>query len=193
LDDFTGFVKDNIVDFRRNHRELRNKEIRVYTETNTRYDGDLVRKVIEAEVLMNPDIGPISYFSDDNIVRSGVLKNERRTKEYILTTFATLQNKHLHIQENFSTTNKDISISRVLLELREELCRFHWPDDEDHNKRFVRKSATGKGKGGRNDDMAVAVMMVVYFSAFARTLREYINPKKAREALMERLPLWIKN
>lgn len=186
LDEFTGFLKRNVVDFRTKHQEFKNIEIQVNTETNSRFDGDIVEKVMEAEILLNPYLGPITFNSDNSIARSGIIKTSKRTKEYILSTFSTLQNNHLKIADNFTTSNEDVSDNRILLEIREELCRFRWPEDDPDNERYRGRirGATGKGTGGKNDDMAIAIMMMIYFNNMARLLRVHSNPDEARKQLL---------
>ena len=161
------------------------------TESNGRYDGDFVKLVLETDVFMDPSIGPIEYFKDHGVIKSGISLFGKRKKQYILSSFGSLQNRKLRLYRKITTSCESVSVNRVILEMRDEFCRFSWPDEDTEDKDSIRfrrrKRVTASAKGGRgqNDDMSITVMMMVYFNNFCQKLDLIRDPKRARQ-LVER-------
>lgn len=175
-EEFKQFVRQNVLEFRRKFPEFNKKKLVVCTESNGRYDGDLVKDVLfdegpvfKSDRFTNELIGEIEFLSDNGL-KSGINKTRQRTMHYILHTSDHVRTDRLLIHHKVGTgnTNPANTIEKILAELLSQLCRFKYPDADPDNSRY----STGSGKitakcHGQNDDVAVTLMMLIYFSFFA--------------------------
>ena len=68
----------------------------------------------------------------------------------------------LRLHQNIQTASRVRSLNGLINDLRSELEQFVWPDRDPDNPRLNSRKATGK-IGGKNDDMAITALMLVYF------------------------------
>jgi len=174
--EFAKMILTNVRKFREMYVELRNLPINVVTETNARFDGDAVRKILthDANWLgMSRLLGRMEFFRDDNLLRDGIVKTIPRTKMYILKTQFALQDSQIRVHQKLSTANEVLSPDVLLRQMKTEMSNFRWPDVDADNVRLMGgrvKRATGK-IGGRNDDLAIALQMLVYFAQVSMARR----------------------
>lgn len=179
-------ILTNVKKFRSEYVELRNIPINVITETNARFDGDMVSKILthDATVLgMNDLLGKMSFYRDENMMRAGTVKTIPRTKQYIIHFQFALQLDKIRVHENLSTASTTLSANVLLQQMKDELSAFRWPDVDCENPRLVSgrvRKATGK-IGGKNDDIAIGVLMLVYFSQVS-----YARIKQAEQIAIDR-------
>lgn len=173
-------VTRNIVKFRSEYRALRDRPIVVVVEANARFDGQNIKNHLlgsgAALRRRGPNLGRLE-FASDNGRTTGINKTAARTDEYIRHMNAALRESSIAFERRICTGNTRASIKTVLSELEQELRRFTWSDLDPDNPRFSkrRRTASGKGRSGNeNDDMAVATLMLVYFSFIYRTRPEEI-------------------
>lgn len=191
--ELSKFVRQNIIDFRNRFLSLKTFPIHIITETDGSYDGDIVKASVgkgeyklSDQVIQNLEN---VYVYSENEKRgrwngkSGILKHGK-TSGYVLRTNVWLMYAKLGIIKEVGTTvmdqgegdifgssgvneemvgmdngkdnyiKGDIALNEVLNELKTQLLRFSYnPGDNVYS---------GKNKG--NDDIAVVLLMLVYFS-----------------------------
>jgi len=114
----------------------------------------------------------------------GVYKSERITKEYAVTFNDRLLRDSILISNKFFCTRfSKGGAGAQLIELRKQLKTFRWMS-RDAPDEFGQQKTVLTGKiGGANDDGAIVVQMLVYWSAVymeKRELYERAAPKRHR-------------
>jgi len=175
---FFSVIAKNIQDFRRKYKNLRRIPLAICVETNSRFDGDAVRKLLTFQNLFGQNaearIGNFSFEVDNSIERTGVIKTYERTKSYLLYFDHILTEKKLRIHEHAQTANTDQPVERFLREAKEELGRFMWPDVDHDNPRLKKTKIGGKTSCGKNDDVAIVTLMLVYYAKVRRRRNEMV-------------------
>jgi hypothetical protein len=164
-----------VVKFRIKHPEFDNVPIIVETETNSRFDGDIIEKHLlfeKAFELTEKPIGKIDFAQDESIKRRGVIKTYQRTRSYVFQFNQMLSSSKFRFLSNTTTAHPTLSSRRILREAKDELARFCWPDVDSENIRYSTRRSGPSGKlQGKNDDMCIAILMLVYFSITRRVER----------------------
>lgn len=150
------------------HSEFRDIEIIVETETNARFDGDIVQKFLTFEQVFQTregadHIGQITFAGEQNGKRKGVIKTYERSRQYLWRFDNSIASCKMKIAEKISTSNTTTTIDKILREAKDELLRFSWPDTDDKNPRYSRRKCASGKFSGKNDDMAVAILMLNYY------------------------------
>lgn len=164
LDEFLEIVRENIVEFRIRHPEFDKLPIIVETETNSRFDGDVVEKHLTFERVFDftrKNVGIVEFARESTISRTGIIKTYPRTISYVWYLNETLALGQLKILSNCTTLNT-LGIDRILKEAQDEFIRFSWPDVDYDNTRYTRRRGPSGKIGGKNDDMCIAIQMLVY-------------------------------
>lgn len=169
---------DNLVLFSKNFPEFANIPRRIYVETNGRYDGDMAQLIINQFYKHDPSISIVGKleFESDNGKKAGINKTGPRTKMYIAHTGERLISGNLVIANDACTANKTDGLEKIIKELEREMKAFLWPDaDEDNIRLYKRAKSSGKG----NNDLAIVVQMLVYFTwsyiAEGRLIKDFMN------------------
>jgi len=178
--EFEEFVSRNLKAFRRSYRELLSVPLVVVVETNSRFDGDVLQAAITREVNRGGGgyLGHVSFYRDDGLKRFGVIKTMVRTKEYIVCLSELLQTRRLRFDAKLSCPQEAVTGAEIKTKAKRQLLRMQWPDADVDNPRFKSRMGKASGKvGGKNDDMATAIMMLAYYptvdlarDAFARAI-----------------------
>ena len=144
MDAFFNIIAKNIQDFRRKFKTLRRVPLAICVETNSRFDGDGVRKLLTFQNLFGDNaearIGNFSFEVDNSIDRAGIIKTYERTKSYLLYFDHILNEKKLRIHEDVQTSNRDQKVDNFVREARDELGRFMWPDVDFDNPRLKKSN-----------------------------------------------------
>ena len=184
-------VKNNILLFREQYPEFGKHVLQMIVETNGRYDGDNIsyslgsNSIFGLQDVQREKFGPMEFVSD-NGQKKGIIKTFQRTQAYIFQTNSALHRKKLRIHKKVCSANPTSSISNILVEGSKELQRFRWADIDIENPRYSsgKIKATGKFKN-KNDDMAVVILMLIYFSYMIvnkeRIKRSYVSAYKKRK------------
>lgn len=162
------------MDFRIKHPEFDSLPIIVETETNSRYDGDIVREHLTYNQVFRrglKQIGKVEFASDQSINRTGVIKTYPRTRSYVFNFNEALKFQTFKILDTISTSNEKVSITRILREAKDELARFAWPDIDHENPRYTRRRGPSGKIGCKNDDMCIALQMLLYYSRVRKVER----------------------
>lgn len=175
---FLEIVRRNVVKFRINHPEFDNIPIILETETNSRFDGDVIKQHLlfeKAFEFTEKPIGKIDFASDESIERTGIIKTYQRTRNYVFQFNQALSFSKIGFLSNVTTGNHTLSINRILREAKDELVRFCWPDVDYENIRYTKRRGPSGKVHGKNDDMCIALLMLVYFSNIRRVERKAID------------------
>jgi len=179
-----GIIRNNIVRFRIEHPEFDTLPIIVETETNSRFDGDVVQKFLTFERIFDrteKNVGDIEFAKDVKLKRTGVIKTYSRTNSYVLNFNEALRFGKLKISDNVSTGNEKLSVKRILREAKDELVRFSWPDVDHDNNRYRKQRGPSGKMGGKNDDMSIAMQMLVHYTGIRQfereTLKRYVKTR----------------
>jgi hypothetical protein len=154
LGELREFVRRNIMEFREKFPELRDRTLKICTESNGRWDGESVAEVLSSEGIFRGDIrgrdliGKIEFMSDNGL-KEGITKTARRTVQYVLDTSNHILGGQLCFHRRVGTSNREITdVNRIMNELKDELARFRWPDSDPDNPRYhSQQRLTGKFKG----------------------------------------------
>jgi hypothetical protein len=164
-----------VVRFRIDHPEFDSVPMIVETETNSRFDGDVIKKHLlfeKAFEFTEKPIGKIDFAQDESINRTGIIKTYQRTKSYVFQFNQMLSSSRFKFLSNATTAHPTLSSRRILREAKDELVRCCWPDVDPENIRYSTRRRGPSGKvQGKNDDMCIAILMLVYFSITRRMER----------------------
>ncbi len=169
---------NNLVKFGKNFPEFANIPRRIYVETNGRYDGCSMKMIVNMFSRYDPSISNIGKveFETDNGKKIGINKTENRTKMYIAHTGERLMGGNLVISDDVCTANTSDSVEKIIKELGREMKSFLWPDaDEESIRLYKKKKTSGKG----NNDMAIVVQMLAFFTwqyiAEGRLIKDFMR------------------
>ena len=122
------------------------------------------------------DIGKIEFARDIGKEKYGITKTPERTKQYTFQTLETFRAGRFKILDKAITGNEKLKIKSVLREARDEMCRFQYPDSDHDNVRYTKSRRGPSGKvGGRNDDMCIAIQMLIYYSITKKIEHEIVD------------------
>lgn len=122
------------------------------------------------------ELGELIFPSDPSgrVQRTGVIKTFQRSKEYLYYMDQALRNKWLKLYDKFSTPNPKLPSHVIRDECLKELKWFVWPDTDDKNMRYKSGKITGK-IGGRNDDNAIAILMIMFYARIRDAQKENVD------------------
>jgi len=178
LDDFFDLIRRNIVGFRKKHPEFNEIPIIVETETNSRFDGDIVEKYLSFQRIFGMDdnfIGDLEFAAESSTKRTGVIKTYPRTRQYVFHFNNALVANKFKISKRLSTSNRNIGIKRILKEAKDEMCRFSWPDVDHDNPRYINRRGPSGKVGGKNDDMSIVIQMLVFYAYTRKVEKEAMH------------------
>lgn len=164
-----------MIEFRKKYTQFSKLTITFVVENNLRYASwQVVGALFKDGISYKGDhtesiIGEYDFWMESGNI--GAFKNRLKTIHYVMHASDTIRTGRLAIHESVGTACNTEDISKILAEAREELCRFKWSDSDLDNiryKSFVSKSSIGGKEGGRtNDDLAIVILMLIYYTFHA--------------------------
>lgn len=171
------------------YQSVFNKKTREYTpgveEGRDFTLGDNQQNIIQTPLGMltqsDVDLGVLIFPKDPSgrVQRTGVIKTFSRTKGYLMYMIEALTMKTIRVYDKFSSPNARLSANIIKGECMNELKSFVWPDVDDTNSRYRSSKITGK-IGGKNDDNAIAVLMIIFYARIRDAENENVQEWAAR-------------
>jgi len=163
-------IYDGLFRFNSVFPELSSIIKRIVVESNGRYDADNLALTIKFLSVLKgntEELGELE-FEAEKPLKLGIHKGTHKSKSYIQHTASKLWTKKLRIHEKCCTGNSDLKIESMFNNANLQMKRYLWHDVDVDSKRIYK---TKKSTGGQyNDDLAITILMIVYF-AFVYTAR----------------------
>lgn len=181
-------VKTLIIKFRSRYPEFSEHTIKVFTESNSSFAGDNIHLTIGptgfygSKDITTALYGKLEFYSE-NKKRYGMFKDKYKSRDYVDLTRGALFDNSLVFHKKLCTGNPKVKdIMTLVNAYSKEMKGFKCPDEDSDNPRYNKRMKLkigGKNGGRTNDDLAITVLMAVYywfkFSTDYREMKEFTD------------------
>lgn len=168
-----------MIEFRTKFPELSHLKVVVITESNSRWDANIVADVLTSRGNRERDdrgrslIGELEFLGEYGSKKFGSFKDRKKTTKYVFHMANALRENTFRVHPRVSTANpSNPDAEHMVKQLGDQFKQFRWPDVDRNNARHSMSSRIS-GKRFGSDDLAIAAMMLKFYSfEYFATLNE---------------------